>query len=108
MTSTNAVADHLKALETKGYIKRDPLKARSIQVLTPPPVGMQGLPAPRTGRPAKGADERKGDLIRVRVTSEQKDILSAAAERAGLDVSSWLRTIGLREAQRSGAPRPTR
>lgn len=58
-------------------------------------------PAPRTGRPAKGADERKGELIRVRVTSEQKDILSAAAERAGLDVSSWLRAIGLREAQRS-------
>jgi SOS-response transcriptional repressor LexA len=106
MTS-NAVADHLKALGTKGYIKRDPLKARSIQVLTPPPVGMQGLPA-KPQVLTQEADERKGELIRVRVTNEQKDILSAAAERAGLDVSSWLRAIGLREAQRIGAPRPNR
>lgn len=57
--------------------------------------------AAKTGRPPKGED-RKGDLIRVRVTAEQKATLSAAAERAGLDVSSWLRALGLREAQGGG------
>lgn len=42
--------------------------------------------------------QRKEDVIRLRVTSEQKRTLVEAAERAGLDVSAWLRSIGLREA----------
>jgi uncharacterized protein (DUF1778 family) len=41
---------------------------------------------------------RKEDSIRIRVSAEQKKTLTAAAERAGLDVSSWLRTLGMREA----------
>jgi uncharacterized protein (DUF1778 family) len=46
---------------------------------------------------------RKDDMIRIRVTADQKRVLAEAAERAGLDVSAWLRVLGLREAgQRSG------
>lgn len=41
---------------------------------------------------------RKEDSIRIRVSAEQKKTLTAAAERAGLDVSSWLRALGMREA----------
>ena len=41
---------------------------------------------------------RKDESIRILVTAEQKATLAAAAERAGLDLSSWLRSIGLREA----------
>jgi|Laugrefabdmm15dn_1035133.scaffolds.fasta_scaffold50075_2 repressor LexA len=33
--STNAVSGHLVALEAKGYIKRNPAIARSIQILQP-------------------------------------------------------------------------
>ena len=33
-----------------------------------------------------------------RVTAEQKRVLTEAAERTGLDVSAWLRVLGLREA----------
>jgi hypothetical protein len=32
------------------------------------------------------------------MTEEQKSTLAAAAKLAGLDLSSWLRSIGLREA----------
>lgn len=42
--------------------------------------------------------QRKEETVRIRVTVEQKRTLSAAADRAGLDVSSWLRALGLREA----------
>ena len=42
--------------------------------------------------------QRKEDSIRIRVSNEQKTALVEAADRAGLDVSSWLRSIGLREA----------
>jgi repressor LexA len=33
--SQNAVLEHLKSLEQKGYIKRDPRKARSIHLMVP-------------------------------------------------------------------------
>lgn len=42
---------------------------------------------------------RKEESIRIRVTTEQKEALTEAATRAGLGVSSWLLTLGLREAQ---------
>jgi uncharacterized protein (DUF1778 family) len=41
---------------------------------------------------------RKEESIRLRLTTEQKKTFEAAAERAGLDVSSWLRALGMREA----------
>jgi uncharacterized protein (DUF1778 family) len=42
--------------------------------------------------------QRKEASIRIRVSADQKRTLVTAAERAGLDVSSWLRALGLREA----------
>ena len=36
--------------------------------------------------------------MQVRVTVEQKERLTAAAQEAGLDLSSWLRVIAFREA----------
>lgn len=41
---------------------------------------------------------RKEDSIRIRVTAEQKQTLTEAAERSGLGVSSWLLSVGLRAA----------
>jgi len=49
-------------------------------------------------RPTKVKHERKEAFIRLRVTEEQKRVLTAAAEREGLDVSTWLRSLGLRAA----------
>jgi hypothetical protein len=40
--------------------------------------------------------ERKEELIRVRVTSDQKASFIRSAEKEGLDVSSWLRRLGMR------------
>ena len=48
--------------------------------------------------------QRKEESIRIRVTAEQKRLLAAAAQRDGLDVSAWLRQLGLRAA--SGEPKP--
>jgi uncharacterized protein (DUF1778 family) len=41
---------------------------------------------------------RREALVQVRVTVEQKERLTAAAQEAGLDLSSWLRVIAFREA----------
>jgi uncharacterized protein (DUF1778 family) len=44
----------------------------------------------------------KDDQIRIRVTAAQKKTLTEAAARTGIGVSSWLLTVGLREASKSG------
>jgi uncharacterized protein (DUF1778 family) len=40
----------------------------------------------------------KDDVVRMRVTVEQKRALIAAAERDGLELSAWLRQLALRAA----------
>lgn len=44
------------------------------------------------------AKPQKGDVVRMRVTSAQKDTIPAAAERDGLELSPWLRQLALRAA----------
>jgi uncharacterized protein (DUF1778 family) len=46
-------------------------------------------------RPAKVV---KGDVVRMRVTAEQKRALEDAAKRVGLELSAWLRQLALRAA----------
>lgn len=46
----------------------------------------------------KTKQQRKEDTIRIRVTGEQKRTLIERAQREGLEVSAWLRSLGLREA----------
>jgi uncharacterized protein (DUF1778 family) len=40
----------------------------------------------------------KDDVVRMRVSTEQKQALTDAAERDGLELSAWLRQVGLRAA----------
>lgn len=51
-------------------------------------------------RRQKGKAERKEDVLRLRLTSEQKRALVEAASRETLDFSSWARRVLLREAGR--------
>ncbi|HEV3193983.1 MAG TPA: hypothetical protein VGY54_25935 [Polyangiaceae bacterium] len=44
---------------------------------------------------------RKEKDIRIRVTDAQKRTLVDAAAKSGIGVSSWLLTLGLREAQKA-------
>jgi uncharacterized protein (DUF1778 family) len=45
---------------------------------------------------------RKALMLRVRVTDDQKRILTAAAEKSGLDVSGFLRSVGIERARELG------
>ena len=40
----------------------------------------------------------KDDVVRMRVTGEQKAAMNAAADREGLELSAWLRQLALRAA----------
>jgi uncharacterized protein (DUF1778 family) len=40
----------------------------------------------------------KDDVVRMRVTPDQKRALTDAANRAGLELSAWLRQLALRAA----------
>jgi uncharacterized protein (DUF1778 family) len=53
---------------------------------------------------AKRSDKReatrKDAHLNIRLTSEQRRIIGAAAARAGISASSWVVLLALREAQR--------
>lgn len=42
--------------------------------------------------------QNKDEVINVRCTSAQKQLISAAAERVGLGTGPWMLTLALREA----------
>jgi uncharacterized protein (DUF1778 family) len=46
----------------------------------------------------KPKNERREATILIRLTDDQKETLSAAAKKAGLDLSGWVRALALREA----------
>jgi uncharacterized protein (DUF1778 family) len=55
-------------------------------------------PKTRKVKRGKAPEELKQALIQVRVTTDQRQRLKDAADRTGLDLSSWLRMVGLRAA----------
>ena len=56
-------------------------------------------------RRVKTKAQRKEEMLRIRVTSEQKKAFMEAAARAGLDLSAWLRVVALRAAGLLEPPR---
>ncbi len=52
---------------------------------------------PKTTRRTRKSP-RKTYMLRIRMTEEQRTILEAAALKAGLDVSSWVRAVALAAA----------
>lgn len=62
-------------------------------------MGTSGKRKKDTGKPRKAPDERKDNLIKVRVTDDQKQLFAETAKAEGLDVSSWLRQAGVRAAK---------
>lgn len=51
-------------------------------------AGRAGRPM---GRPPLAPEGRKGKVLIVRVTAEEKAVIEAAAERASANVSEWVR-----------------
>jgi uncharacterized protein (DUF1778 family) len=49
--------------------------------------------------PRKAAQERKTLIIKIRVNVGQLKMLQAAADRASLDLSTWMRTVALKAAK---------
>lgn len=46
---------------------------------------------PKRGRPAKPAEEKLGQRLDLRVSSEEKSAFKLAAEAANQDLSVWIR-----------------
>ena len=49
----------------------------------------------------KPASDRRERQLRIRVTEQQKREWAEVARRAGLDLSSWLRMLAVRECQQT-------
>ena len=53
------------------------------------------MPKKQAAAPAKAV---KDDVVRMRITAEQKRALIEAAAREGLELSAWLRQVAFRAA----------
>lgn len=60
----------------------------------------QKKPPKKVHRKPEG--ERREDLIKVLVTSNERATLQSAADTAGMTISTWLRYVGLSAARDSG------
>ena len=69
-----------------------PPRSAMVGGMTPPP--------PPAGRPSLPEDQRKAVRIPVALTAEQRDRIHAAAERAGVKPSEFIRAAALRAAAR--------
>ena len=49
--------------------------------------------------PLKAGKERKTLMIKIRVNVGQLEVLQATADRANLDLSTWIRTVALKAAK---------
>ena len=58
----------------------------------------KGVPSMKK-TPRKAAEERKTLIIKIRVNAGQLKILEVAADRASLDLSTWIRTVALKAAK---------
>ncbi len=52
------------------------------------------------GAPKKHASEKHQDFIKVMLTSEQRKIIEQAAKQSDSPASTWLRSVGIREAKK--------
>jgi len=75
------------------------LPGRRVRTRAAPAATKEASPPQRR----KDEADRKEEVIKIRVTSEQKATLTEAASRDGLDVSAWLRSLGLRAAADSSS-----
>ena len=55
---------------------------------------------PKRGAPVKPPDERKGNVVQIRLTDDEKADCEDAAGRAGQKMSAWARTTLVRAAKR--------
>ncbi|MBC7783003.1 MAG: hypothetical protein H7144_04115 [Burkholderiales bacterium] len=53
----------------------------------------------KRGRPKKAKVERRTNVLRIRLTQEERADLEAAAEKKSLDVSAWGRMVLLETAR---------
>jgi uncharacterized protein (DUF1778 family) len=60
------------------------------------------------GRPKKPAGEAKGNVLRIRLTDADRELLDKAAETRNLDTSTWARSELLTLARRVVAKNPDR
>jgi len=53
-----------------------------------------------TGRPKKAEGEARGNVLRIRLTEEERQVLDDAARGKGLETSSWARSELLGQARK--------
>jgi uncharacterized protein (DUF1778 family) len=51
------------------------------------------------GKPVKTRPGTKSEMLRIRITVEQRQLLQQAADLEALDLGTWLRQLGIKTAR---------
>lgn len=62
----------------------------------------RGYSVPMAGRPKGPTGNARGNVLRIRLTDEERQLLDAAASEVTLDTSTWARSELLALAKRIG------
>ena len=60
--------------------------------------------AKKAVRRRKSDASRRETLIKVLTTAEERDLLQAAADKSGMSVSTWMRSVSLSAARAAATP----
>ena len=55
----------------------------------------KATPAPKKGL-RRVAKPKRESVVKVRMTADQRRVMESAARKEGLDLSTWIRMVGLR------------
>lgn len=55
----------------------------------------------KAGRPKKPKQEQRDNVLRIRLTASERNIIDVAAQKNHLDTSAWTRSIILKEAEKN-------
>jgi uncharacterized protein (DUF1778 family) len=57
------------------------------------------MPTKKKGRPKKVKDDRRTNVLRIRLTEDERQTLDVAAGVRSLDVSAWARMVLIENAR---------
>lgn len=80
--STNGVSDHLRALERKGYLRREDMKSRALRPVDVSPTGAPGeiVEVPLLGRVAAGPLSFTGDALEGKLAVDRSLLCCGSTE----------------------------
>ena len=62
-------------------------------------MGIIGAMVKKAGRPKKAKKDQRENILRIRLTASERQLIDSAAKKNHLDTSAWVRSVILSKAE---------